>query len=65
MSAGSLVHMLTIAVATVMVAVSSSTRSTRERSLIDARPPPSQAVGSPSASAWMTNSVRVSSSWRG
>jgi len=36
MSVGSLVHMLTIAVATVIVAVASRTRSTSARSPIDA-----------------------------
>jgi hypothetical protein len=43
-SAASLVHKLTIAVATTMLVVASSARSTRLRSATARRPSPSQAV---------------------
>src|SRR5712691_2183908 len=58
-STGSLVHMLTIAVATVIVDVASRMRSAKARSLTDARPNPSHAVGYPSDSARIAKSVRA------
>src|SRR6478672_5979838 len=64
-STGSFVHMLTIAVATVIVDVASRMRSARARSLTDARPNPSHGVGYPSDSAWITKSVRASSPYTG